>query len=63
MKDERQRAREWIGHHLEAASAQAEEVGDKEVQELIDGLISSLREMYSRPKPPWLGRVTNAKDD
>jgi len=52
MKHEREIARKWIDHFLECASAEAEEVGDKEVQELIDQLIRSLRETYSLPKPP-----------
>jgi len=43
-------AREWIDHHLQAASAHAEEVGDKEVQELIEQLIRSLRQGYAVPK-------------
>ena len=52
MKDQRETAREWINHHLEAASAQAEEIGDKELQELIDNFIRSLRDMYKMPEPP-----------
>jgi hypothetical protein len=51
MADERELARKWIGHHLEAASAQAEEVGDKEIQELVEQLIRRLRELYD-PLPP-----------
>jgi len=52
MKDQREIAREWIGHHLEAASAEAEEIGDTELQELIDQFIRSLRDMYKMTERP-----------
>ena len=52
MPDQRELAREWISHHLEAASAQAEKMGDTEVQELIDRFIRSLGYMYKMPEPP-----------
>jgi hypothetical protein len=38
-------------HGLQAASAHAEETGDKEIQQFTHQLIHSLQEMYSLPKP------------
>jgi len=47
---EHEDTRVWIDHHLEAASACAEEAGDKVVQNLIDQLIRSLGQTYAVPK-------------